>query len=149
MLRYPMLFIMQEMLVQSIGSGKMNFSKPNCTVPRFWQHRYLGGCMDQISVKTPNPKCRLYWCLIEFRDWRYSQSCWCFRSILWISAPLTFSLVHPPPPFPRPCVNTQKVQGYVFIQCVTGWGRGSGGPQTDKHLPPSTFTGNFLRKADI
>jgi hypothetical protein len=29
--------------------------------------------MDQISIKTPNPKCRLYWCLIEFIDWRYSQ----------------------------------------------------------------------------
>jgi hypothetical protein len=24
-------------------------------------------------------KCRLYWCLIEFIDWRYSQSCWYFR----------------------------------------------------------------------
>jgi hypothetical protein len=22
--------------------------------------------MDQITIKTPNPKCRLYWCLIEF-----------------------------------------------------------------------------------
>jgi hypothetical protein len=22
----------------------------------------------QISIKTPNPKCRLYWCLIEFID---------------------------------------------------------------------------------
>jgi hypothetical protein len=30
--------------------------------------------MDQIFTKTPNPKCRLYWCLIEFTDWRYSQS---------------------------------------------------------------------------
>ncbi len=30
--------------------------------------------IDQISIKTPNPKCRLYWCLIEFIDWRYSQS---------------------------------------------------------------------------
>jgi hypothetical protein len=29
--------------------------------------------MDQISIKTPNPKCRLYWRLIEFIDWRYSQ----------------------------------------------------------------------------
>jgi hypothetical protein len=26
--------------------------------------------MDQISIKTPNSKCRFYWCLIEFRDWR-------------------------------------------------------------------------------
>jgi hypothetical protein len=31
--------------------------------------------MDQISIKIPNPKCRLYWCLIELIDWRYSQSC--------------------------------------------------------------------------
>jgi hypothetical protein len=31
--------------------------------------------MDQITVKTPNPKWRLYWRLIEFIDWRYSQSC--------------------------------------------------------------------------
>ncbi len=23
-----------------------------------------------ISINTPNPKCRLYWCLIEFIDWR-------------------------------------------------------------------------------
>ncbi len=34
--------------------------------------------MDQITIKTPNPKCRFYWCLIEFIDWRYSQSCWYF-----------------------------------------------------------------------
>jgi hypothetical protein len=33
-------------------------------------------CMGQIIIKTPNPKCRLYWCLIEFIDWIYSQSCW-------------------------------------------------------------------------
>ncbi len=30
--------------------------------------------MDQISIKTPNPKCRLYRCLLEFVDCRYSQS---------------------------------------------------------------------------
>ncbi len=31
-------------------------------------------CMDQVSIKKPNPKsCRLYWCFIEFIDWRYSQ----------------------------------------------------------------------------
>ncbi len=34
--------------------------------------------IDQITRKTPNPKCRLYWCLIEFIDWRHSQSCWYF-----------------------------------------------------------------------
>ncbi len=30
------------------------------------------GTMDQISIKTQNPKCRLYWCSVEFIDWRYS-----------------------------------------------------------------------------
>ena len=38
--------------------------------------------MDQITIKTPNHKCRFYWCLIEFIDWRYSQSCWYFRPLL-------------------------------------------------------------------
>jgi hypothetical protein len=49
--------------------------------------------MDQITIKTPNPEGRLDWCLIEFTDWKYSQSCWYFWPILWTSAPLTF--VHP------------------------------------------------------
>ncbi len=31
-----------------------------------------GGFMDPITMKTPNPKCRCYWCLIEYIDWRYS-----------------------------------------------------------------------------
>ncbi len=35
------------------------------------------------------------------------------------------------------------------IHTVYNRGRGDRGPQTDKHLPPSTFTGQFLRKADI
>jgi hypothetical protein len=35
--------------------------------------------MDEGTIKTQNPKCRLYWCLIEFVDWRHSQSCWYFR----------------------------------------------------------------------
>ncbi len=37
-------------------------------------------------------KSRLYWCLIEVIDWRYSQSYRYFRPLLWTSAPLTFSL---------------------------------------------------------
>ncbi len=102
--------------------------------------------MDLISIKRPNPKCLLSWCLIEFIYWRYSQSCWYFRPLLWTSASLTFSLVHLPPP-PLPCVN--KYMGHsVCIHTVCnkrGGGMGSG-PQTDKHLPPSTFTGQFVRK---
>ncbi len=38
--------------------------------------------MDEGTIKTQNPKCRLYWCLIEFIDWRYSQSSWYFRPLL-------------------------------------------------------------------
>ncbi len=64
------------------------------------------GSMDQITIKTSNRKCRLYWWLIEFIDWRYSQSCWYFRPLLWTSAPLTFSLVHLTPSPPLPCVST-------------------------------------------
>ncbi len=59
---------------------------------------WLVGIMDQISIKTPNPKYHLYWCLLEFIDWRYSQSCLYFRPLFWTRAPLTFLLVHPPPP---------------------------------------------------
>jgi hypothetical protein len=61
---------------------------------------YLTYGMNHITIKTRNPKCRLYWCLKEFIDWRYSQSCWYFRPLLWTSASLTFSLVDLPPPFP-------------------------------------------------
>jgi hypothetical protein len=37
-------------------------------------HANAGKVMGHISMKTPGPKCRLYWCLIEFIVWRYSQS---------------------------------------------------------------------------
>ncbi len=52
--------------------------------------------LNQITIKTPKPKCRLDWFLIEFIDWRYTQSCWYFKLLLWTSAPITFSLVHLP-----------------------------------------------------
>jgi hypothetical protein len=66
------------------------------------------------------------------------------------SAPLTFSLVHLPP---HPLSLCEKYRGTCiqFIRCVTaywGWGGGAAGA-SDKHLPPSTFTGQFLRKAYI
>jgi hypothetical protein len=136
------------------------------------KRRQFSPIMDQISIKTPNPKCRLYWCLIEFIDLRYSQSCWYFRPLLWTSAPLTFSLVHLPPCPPFPVWISTGV--YFHTDSVyPGRGGGSGcvesiyrsytmcispdseptnicftspnkalegrGPQTDKHLPSSTF----------
>ncbi len=64
--------------------------------------------MDQITLKIPNPKCRLYWCLIELIERRYSQSCWYFLPLLWISAPLTFSMNHLPP---LPCTVCNREGG--------------------------------------
>ncbi len=69
--------------------------------------------MDQITIKIPNTKCSLYWCLIEFIDWRYSQSCRYFRPILWTSVPLTFSLNHFPPPLPCTVCNREGGSGCV------------------------------------
>ncbi len=45
---------------------------------------------------------------------------------------------------PAPPSLCEKVQGDVFIHCVR-----ERGPQTDKHQPPRTFAGKYLRKADI
>jgi hypothetical protein len=45
---------------------------------------------------------------------------WYFRPLLWTSAPLTFSLVHLPPPPPFPVWISTGI--HVFIQCVTGGG---------------------------
>ncbi len=83
-----------------------------------------GIIMDQITRKTPNPKCRLYWCLTEFIDWRYSQSqsCWYFWPLMWTKGPLTFSLVHPPlPPF-----SVWISTGVCIYTVCDGRGRGSG-----------------------
>ncbi len=93
-----------------------------------------------------------------------------FNPTLWTVAPLTFSLVHLPPP-PSLCQTIQTVQ---TRQCVTGRGWGcwvlleticcifrfrtykmarlpqtkneeERGPQTDKHLPQNTFTNKHFK----
>ncbi len=79
-----------------------------------------GAPMDQITIKTPNLKCRICWCSIEFVDWRYNQSCWYFRPLLSIIALYLLSIL-PPPTSPLRQINS-------------------------KHLRPSPFTGQFLRK---
>jgi len=33
-------------------------------------------------IKDTKTKCRLFWCLIEFIGWRYSQLRWCFDQVL-------------------------------------------------------------------
>ncbi len=137
------LYCMYTLLIITVFNGLIWNSQPSISVLTLSVLLMLPvPGMDQISIKTPNPKCRLYWCLIEFIYWRYSQSWWYFRPLLWTSASLTFSPTYLPPPFPvwistKVCIHT------VFK------GGGDMGPQTDKHLSPSTFTGQFLRKADI
>ncbi len=88
--------------------------------------------MDQISIKTPNPKCRLYWCLIEY--WRYNQSCWYFRRpLLGDRGPQTDK--HMPPTCwwcrrPRrrpPCAGSRCSSSHRRCCCRRrrrGWGRG-------------------------
>ncbi len=45
---------------------------------------------------------------------------------------------------PLPCVNNGSIL-YTIIHCsVLGGGGMGSGPQTDKHLPQSPFTGKFL-----
>jgi hypothetical protein len=56
---------------------------------------------------------------------------------------LTGSPTPPPPPF----VNTYR-RVYCIHTVCNGGGGADRGSQTDKHVPPSTFTGKFLRKAD-
>ncbi len=38
----------------------------NCVLPRENREWMT---WDQITIKTPNPKCRLYWCSVEFIEW--------------------------------------------------------------------------------
>ncbi len=56
------------------------------------------------------------------------------------------------PPPPLPCVNKYVYTVHTYVYSVYGGSMGSQKrrrPQTNKHLPPSTCTGQFLRKADI
>jgi hypothetical protein len=101
-----------------------------------------------FTIKTPNPNYSLYWYLIEFIDWRYSQSCWYFRPALWTFVPLTLSLVSSFPPPPLPDVNKYTVYTYC-IQFVRGGvcshrRKGRGGLRQIKHLPQSPFTGQIF-----
>jgi hypothetical protein len=76
--------------------------------------------MDEGTINTPYPKCRLYWCSIEFidwRQWRYSKSCWCFRPILWTLAPL-------PSLWPPPALPPFQSQLTLYTDSVWLWGGG-------------------------
>ncbi len=54
--------------------------------------------MDQITIKTPNPKCRLYWCLIEFNRLEIQSVMLVFSTPLVNQRPSNLLTGWPPPP---------------------------------------------------
>ncbi len=61
-------------LSHPLGLQPFYKEQPTLTLPHIGpvsgpSHRGLN------NYKTTNPKCRLYWCIIEFIDWIYSQAC--------------------------------------------------------------------------
>ncbi len=87
-------------------------------------------CDNTLINYKDTTKCRIYWCLIEFIDWRYSHSCWYFRTSFVNNCPSNLLSGSPPPP-------KVKVQ---YIQTVCGWeGVGPGGALLScagDHIPP-------------
>ncbi len=69
-----------------------------------------------------------------------------FEPALWVVGPLTLSLVQLSPPPPLHYVKKYTV--YTYTVCK-GRGIWVSGPQTDKHLPQSPFTGQFFLDDDI
>jgi hypothetical protein len=53
---------------------------------------------NRADTKDTKTKSRLYLCLIEFIDWRYSQSCWYFRRSFVNYCPSNLLAGSPPPP---------------------------------------------------
>ncbi len=76
----------------------------------------VGKNRDQLTIKTPNPKWRLYWCKDTVGHVGIFDPS--FR-------PSNLLTGSPPSPPPLPCVIS-TVQGYeyVLMQCVTGGGIG-------------------------
>ncbi len=123
------------------GNKQRQHSSSNRFLPLLYIEYYMDLCMDEWTIKTPNPICRLFFfdlltdfaafCLTDFIDWRYIHSWLVFstqlvnccphgrRNNICVLLPLygTFSLTFPPPsPFPNWCT--------VFTDSV---GPGGGG----------------------
>ncbi len=101
------------------------------------------------SLHRPFRCGRHKWCLIKFTDWRYSQSCWYCRPLLWTSVPLTFSLVHLNPPPPTIPPFPVWISTGVSIQTVCKRGEGIGGLRQINTCRQVPLLVNLLRKADI
>ncbi len=92
------LLVIYFMFFQSItGTGRHTTSC--CSMDHRWADALPTGTrhkistlyfMDQKTIKTPNPKCRLYWCLKEFIDSQSASSL--YRSIFKKSRQLGFGV---------------------------------------------------------
>jgi hypothetical protein len=76
-----------------------------------------------VTIKTQSPKCRLFWCIIEFIDW--IQSCWYFRPSYVNYCPSNLLSCSPPPPLPtskyRICTKSVWLEGGgggAMLSCV-------------------------------
>ncbi len=105
----------------------------------------IGEGIDQITIKTQNPKCRLYWCLTEFIAWRYSQSCWYFLPLLWTSAPQpSHWFIYPPS-----LLRVNKYRGTCTHTVCNGGGGWRGSGASDRQTPAAKYLYWSLKKTDM
>ncbi len=70
-----------------------------------------------INYEDEKTKCRLCWCLIQFIDWRYSQSSWYFRPSFVNYCPSNLLSGLPLPPLP----SFPSFPKSSRVQTVCGW----------------------------
>ncbi len=114
-----------------------------------------GGSMDQLTIKIPKQNVAVYknWQMKGLRGrwfseligWRYNQFCWYFRPsfVNYCHFPLLSGLIPAPPPLR---VNKYGIP-YMYTVCNCGERAWGSGPQTDKHLTQSPYTGQFFDDA--
>jgi hypothetical protein len=93
---WSLLLLVRQKLGRKINKGYFFCSLlvKNMTASPSFLHNHHP-LMEQITIKTLNPKCLLYWCLVEFIDWKYNQSCWYFDPSCELAH---YYLVHAPTP---------------------------------------------------
>ncbi len=75
----------------------------------YWQVPTLILTHGRRNYIDKKPKCRLYWCLIEFIDLRYSQSCWYFRPSFVNYCPSILTSLPFPPSQSQSPIHTDSV----------------------------------------
>ncbi len=145
-----------EETTQQLGylSPPLSLQNTDCSRTSIARARKQGERHGLLYYKNTKTKCRLYWCLKELVDWRYSQSCWYFRPsprfVNYCPPPFSNLLsgqLYPPPPPPSLCEYSISIL-YTRIQCSRGgeYGvmGGQGASRQIKHLPQSPFTGKVF-----